>query len=806
MLKRVHLICNSHIDHIWQWEWEEGAAAAIATFQSAVNLADKYDYIFCHNEVTLYKYTQRFAPALFEDIKRLVKEGKWHIMGGWYLQPDCLLPEGEGFIRQIQTGNLYFKEKFGIEQPTVAINFDAFGHSRGVVQVVKKCGQNGYLFMRPWSSYIKEQLRLPAECFLWEGYDGSVIKAARVTDYCSVMGESRAKIERDIEYQKDTEIGLACWGLGNHGGGPSAKDLEDIAALMRESDIEILHSTPERYFADVAPEKVFAESLIPCMVGCYTSMIHLKQRYRELERQLLFTEKIASAAALEKRFPYPAETVADAVEAMLNVQFHDVLPGTTIRSGEENGVTFTEHGIHLLNQVRADAFFALCRGQTPAEAGVYPIFVFNPKAYGGRQIAECELSISATEAFEEEYSQIELFDESGNAVPCQTVKEGSNQSVDRRKRFVFETDLAPFGITRLTAKSVLKKKPRYRTEGDVVYADAGKKIVIGAKTGLIESFSVRGTEYAAGGLFAPICYEDTPDPWGMRQTHVGDRPKRFRLMKKPDGVFKGMSPLQIVEDGAVYLGAEAFFACGPTRLRIGYKIYKNNDFADIDVTLFPAETDKAYKLCLPIEAESFIGEQVFGEEALFTDGRECVAHNYIALKKKEGYFEIVTPSTYGCSYKDGKAYITLLKTATYCAHPAGERPLLREGIFIDKIDMRQCDYSFRIQPAKKNELKRNADVFVEKPYAINVFPTGEDCRGAMPFKIALDNPDISVVTVKKSEQKDGYIIRLFNGKETPDSAALIFGGVGKKFDFGKFEVKTILFDGNRLQECDKMYI
>ena len=121
MLKKVHLICNAHIDPVWQWDWEEGASAAISTFQSAVNLAEKFDYIFCHNEVTVYRYAERFAPELFENIRALVKKGKWHIMGGWYLQPDCLLPEGEGIIRQIQAGKLYFEEKFGVPQPKTVI-------------------------------------------------------------------------------------------------------------------------------------------------------------------------------------------------------------------------------------------------------------------------------------------------------------------------------------------------------------------------------------------------------------------------------------------------------------------------------------------------------------------------------------------------------------------------------------------------------------------------------------------------------------------------------------------------------------
>ena len=102
-MRKIHLICNAHIDPIWQWDWEEGAAATLSTFRSACDLAEKYDYIFCHNEVTVYKYIEEYAPELFTRIKALIKKGKWHIMGGWYLQPDCNMPSGESFVRQIKS-------------------------------------------------------------------------------------------------------------------------------------------------------------------------------------------------------------------------------------------------------------------------------------------------------------------------------------------------------------------------------------------------------------------------------------------------------------------------------------------------------------------------------------------------------------------------------------------------------------------------------------------------------------------------------------------------------------------------------
>ena len=112
-MKNIHLICNAHLDPVWLWQWEDGAAEAISTFRVAADFCEEFDgYIFNHNEAILYKWVEEYEPVLFKRIQRLVKEGKWHIMGGWYLQPDCNMPSGESLVRQILLGRNYFKEKF----------------------------------------------------------------------------------------------------------------------------------------------------------------------------------------------------------------------------------------------------------------------------------------------------------------------------------------------------------------------------------------------------------------------------------------------------------------------------------------------------------------------------------------------------------------------------------------------------------------------------------------------------------------------------------------------------------------------
>lgn len=228
-MKDLHLICNAHIDPVWLWDMEEGISAAISTFRMAAVFCEEYDgLVFNHNEVVVYKWIEEMEPELFARIQELVRKGKWHIMGGWYLQPDCNMPGGESFIRQMEAGREYFREKFG-KQPTTAINFDPFGHSRGLVQLMAKAGFDSYLFCRPGQG----DCPLPADDFIWVGFDGSEIMAHRADTYGTLMGEAGKKVEEwmDAQNRKPEEkqplAGCMLWGVGNHGGGPSRVDLEN---------------------------------------------------------------------------------------------------------------------------------------------------------------------------------------------------------------------------------------------------------------------------------------------------------------------------------------------------------------------------------------------------------------------------------------------------------------------------------------------------------------------------------------------------------------------------------------------------
>ncbi len=801
-MKKIHLICNAHIDPIWQWDWQEGASAVLSTFQSAVSLAEKHDYIFCHNEVTVYKYVEEYAPELFTKIQELVKKGKWHIMGGWYLQPDCNMPSGESFVRQILEAKRYFNDKFGVH-PTTAINFDPFGHTIGLVQIMKKCGQDSYIFTRPYGS----QLNLDDDLFYWVGLDGSKVKALRAHGYNSPLGNSRESIERRANLDEHKTC-VVLWGVGNHGGGPSDKDLTDITDLINTSENEYTHSTPEKYFSEVEPTYSFDKSLRISMPGCYTSMYRVKKKHALLENELFFTEKILTTAynkGLLKE--YPEEKIHEITEDLLNTEFHDVLPGSSIQCGEDNGLKLLDHGLLEAERLKTRAIFALSSVKEASKPNEYPVFVFNPHPYKLVDTVECEFMLQDQNWSDEIYSKLTVFDEDGNEVKYQVIKEESNLNLDWRKRIAFKAELKPLELNRFSVFVEFRKITDKESKQSLVFKNNRKYVEIDENTGLLKSYCIDGVEYIKDG-FELVAFDDNADPWGMsdeQQKRMGKDEKAFTLSKTPSGVFKNMKSIQVIEDGDIFLGVEAFFEHENTKAVIKYKIYKLNDDIDINVTLFMGDIDKIIKLKMPVEIKGKLsGQTAFGTEELFTDARENVALRFLAIESGKKSLALINNGTYGSHFENNALYISLVRGVTYCAHPINDRQLIPSDRFTKKIDQGENSFSFRLTVTDTNRLERKAQEFTQKPYALNLFPVPSSTK-EKDFSVSLGDDTISLVTMKKADGKNATIFRLLNNSENEVMTSISVNSTALPLNFGKFEVKTVVYENGELRE-EKMLI
>ncbi len=817
-MSQIHLICNAHIDPVWQWEWEEGAAAAVSTFRAAADFCEEFDdFVFCHNEALLYRWIEEYEPQLFERIQKLVKAGKWHIAGGWYLQPDCNMPSGESIIRQMRQGRAYFTEKFGAVN-TTAVNFDPFGHNRGLVQLMAKAGYDSYLIMRPSA----EAMKLPGDDFMWVGYDGSEIMTHRInTGYNSPLGGARAKAEDWLANHPDTELGLIPWGVGNHGGGPSRKDiadLNDLKAMLPDKGMK--HSTPEEYFNVLSGKKEMLPrvdvSLNPFAVGCYTSQIRIKQQHRLLEGQLALTERMLTHAEMAGLLKYPHEDMMEAERDLCMSEFHDTLPGSSIQPVEEASLQGIHHGLEIANRLRARAFYALARGQKPAAPGEYPILVYNPFPYPVEQDVECEFML-ADQNWKDEFTDMSVYAD-GVQIPGQIEKERSNLPLDWRKRVVFRAELKPMQMNRFDCRpNILPAKPVPscpEENGSFVFDNGKMHVEISRKTGLLTSYKVNGEEYLSGEAMKLLVIKDNVDPWGMTVDRFRDVIGEFKLMDERDSArFAGVDceelpAVRAVEDGPVRTVIEACFRFADSCAIITYRLSKADSCAlDIDVRLQFMEKNRMVKLSVPgLLNEGYIGQAMFGTDKLHTDGRECVAQQWVASVGGGKMLTLINNGTYGSDFCDGEMRISLLRSAAYTGHPIFDRKIVPQNRFMPRIDQGERLYRFVLQGGTEAErtanISREAQQINEQPYALSFFPAKGE--GEVTCAAKLEGEGVQLTAMRPAMNGEGYVVRLFESAGKAAKAVIEIPVIGIKTEVGlkSYEILTLKVKNDGvIEEC-----
>ena len=810
-MKKIHLLCNAHLDPVWLWEWPEGAAEALSTFRAAAAFCSEYDdFIFCHNEAILYRWVEEFEPSLFRKIRGLVRKKKWNILGGWYLQPDCNMPSGESFVRHILLGKLYFKDKFGVDITTAA-NLDSFGHTRGLVQILAKSGFQAYLFCRPDASFAP----LPADEFLWVGYDGSTVLATRVqAHYNSQRGGARAKVEDWMRAHPDKELSVLLWGIGNHGGGASRKDLEELKDLQRkEKKFAILHSTADAYFEGLKKQKSrlprHGGDINPWAPGCYTTMARVKQRHRRLENEFYSAEKMATAAAFQGLMAYPEAKLEEALRDLAFSEFHDILPGSAIGPGEEGAVRLLDHGLEICSRIKAKAFFVLAAGEKTAGAGEIPIFVYNPHPFPVRTII-----VSEFEEHEPNFGGgflLPRISRNGTPLPSQPEKELSNLSLEWRKRVAFATDLEPGTMNRFVCRlEKIGAKPetkRQARDGDIRVQTPDLDVVINSGTGLLDRFRVRAVDILAPNAAQPLVLHDNADPWGMSVRSFRNVLAPFKLMDPEMGTwFSGVTKerlpsVRVIEDGAVRTIIESVLFFDHSHLCLRYLVPKRGTEIEIEVRVYWNEKDKMLKLAFPLafRASRFLGQAAYGLAELPVNGDEAVSQKWLAVIGSESgrALTIINDGIYGSDFSGDELRLSLVRSPAHSADPGGERPLLYQDRHIPRIDQGERSFRFWINGGRIADrleiIDREALIKNEQPYVLSCFPPGKG-RKAKPF-IALSDKAVQVTALKKAEKGGDLIIRLFEPTGRRRTTDLILPSLGARttVTLNGFELKTLRF-------------
>ena len=351
----VTCVGHTHIDVEWLWARAQTREKIQRSFATAATLMKRYpEYLFMLSQPELYRYLKEEAPEKYEELKQLVKEGRWEPEGAMYVESDCNLISGESLVRQILQGKQFFKKEFGIDCKVLFLP-DVFGYSAAMPQILTKSGIRHFVTSKiSWN----ETNTLPVDCFLWEGIDGTEIftnfittqhydgpEARRGTTYVGINSAAQIKGTWNKFLQKEyCNRALNTYGHGDGGGGPTKKMLEYQRRMAKgmpgmpvtKTDTLLNHLDQQRVEFDAAciktrrTPKWVGELYLEYHRGTYTSIAKNKRNNRKSELMLQQAETLSYTDLLHGG-SYDADGIYGSWTKVLHNQFHDIIPGSSIK-------------------------------------------------------------------------------------------------------------------------------------------------------------------------------------------------------------------------------------------------------------------------------------------------------------------------------------------------------------------------------------------------------------------------------------------------------------------------------------------
>ncbi len=384
----VKAVGNAHIDMAWLWSWTETVEVVRDTFTTALELMREYPgFTYAQSSVQDYEWMRDKYPALFEQIRKRVAEGRWELVGGMWVEPDLNMPDGESLVRQLFTGTRFFQKEFG-KSTTVGWNPDSFGYNWQLPQIYRRSGFDSFVTQKmSWN----ETNAFPYKLFWWEAPDGSKVLTYFPHGYN--RGIDQAQLAEDIaNYVPEDHFPeiMHLYGVGDHGGGPTRQMLDEAMQLKEPNAVfPKLDFGSARGFFDDLERKIESGDLKPPTWdnelyleyhrGCYTTQSETKKQIRRNEEQLQTAEKFASADYL-RTGAYPNTRFEAIWKRVLFDMFHDVMPGSGIGVNYKEAVenlndSYRDSGA-ILNSALAD----IAQRANTEGAGV-PVVVFNPLSW-----------------------------------------------------------------------------------------------------------------------------------------------------------------------------------------------------------------------------------------------------------------------------------------------------------------------------------------------------------------------------------------------------------------------------------------
>lgn len=812
--KTLYAIGNAHIDPVWLWRWPEGLETVRATFRSALDRMNEYpDFVFTGSSAAFYAWLAEVDPGMLDEIAARVREGRWEIVGGWWIQPDANVPSGESLCRQALYGQRFFREAFGVTA-TVGYNPDTFGHPGALPQILRLAGLKRYAFLRP-GPHEKE---LPGPVFHWRSPDGSDVLAVRIHGaYCTGPEELVRHVSGCADAApRSLRNYTVFYGVGNHGGGPTRRNIESLLGLADGETAQIRLARLDAFFAAVDAEEaegaeipVVADELQHHARGCYTAHSEIKRENRRVEHLLMTAERFASVARVLTGRAYPSRELAEAWQSLLFNQFHDILAGTSLpeayvdaRDLFGHAATIGSRTLHYSLQSIARRIDTRLRSEATQEdraGGAHganaALVVFNP------------LPWPVTAPVEVERGSANLTDARGVPVLAQSIRP-TTVAGQRRSCFVAHLPALGYRLFRSDAPDArADHSGRLLAVRPTALENEFWRIEIDPSSGaLVSLYDKRnGVEALAGPSCVGVVLDDPSDTWSHGVAAFRDEVGRF-----------GDARLTVEEEGPVRATVLIETAFGASHMAQRVSLYRDIDAIELRVDVNWQEQLRMLKLAFPWNVDAPVatydipygsivracnGEEEPGQQWLDVSGTATGADG----KPIRYGIGLTNDCKYGFDVLGAEARVSVLRSPVYAHHDPRK---LEAGERYAYMDQGAHSLRCRIVPHAGSwqdvHLPRLAYEWNVAPLWVNEY----EHDGPLPDEgafLVCDAPNVVLSVFKGAEDGEDYVVRGYEaeGQAVETTIALPFWSLSFPASFRAHEIKTwrlSIGDGVRTRE------
>lgn len=653
---RTHLIGHAHIDMNWLWVWDETVAVLKRDFKAMTQLMEEFPmFRFSQSQAVTYKVIEKNYPELFQRVQHFVKNKQWEITASMWVEGDENLTSGEALVRQFLLGKRYIMDRFGVE-PVVCWQPDLFGHVWTMPQIIKKCGSKYYFFMRCPKKNIT--------AFWWQGPDGSKVLAYNTPNYNGTVGPAVATYPVQLFEQEGIPEYLHSFGVGDHGGGPSRKDITASLELQKNPVIaDIKFNTVEGYFENLLNSGIdlptVNDELQFIFPGCYTTHADIKLRNRQCEN-LFPTLEFFSLMAMPFELAYPNYILDEGWERTCFNHFHDILPGSGIHAAYQEGLPITDGAIAageaalqrslqiLAEQIDTDIF--------PEKS---PLVVFNSCNWERDDLVQTTIQILNDEF-------VEVFDQQENPIPCQITNRTTEgaillfvaravPSMGYRTFWMRKVKLAPVESSQLGLTADFKLENEFY------------RLKIDPATGCLVNLIDKNTnhEFIAAGQLANIFQLHFEKPGGMSAWVIGEV-EDITFLKNP-------VKIEVLEKGPVRILLQVTHRFNKSEFRQQIALYsglRRVDFPCI-VDWYEQGSSKksgpmlkvAFPLALNQADVKATFEIPFGHIVREANGAEVPALRWIDVSDKNSGVSLLNDCKHGHDVDKSTMRLTLLRSS-----------------------------------------------------------------------------------------------------------------------------------------------